>query len=516
MAQAVHEFDEVERKYEMPDEAGLPALADLPGVASAGEPAEETLEAVYFDTADLDLARAGVTMRRRAGGADEGWHLKLPVGSDERRELRAPLGRRSGTGADEVPAELARLVTVHTRGGALAPVARVRTTRTRRLLRDEAGEVLAEVVDDRVSGQTLGDRTTVSSWREVEVELSGGDRELFGAVEERLAGAGATRARNAAKLERVLEDRWPADPAERWRHPRPRSRAGEVVMAYVAEQVATIKAYDPRVRRDEPDAVHRMRVATRRLRSALQAFGRLVDRDATRGLTGELKWLAGVLGEERDTEVMAGRLAGMVAATDDDLVLGPVAARVTDTFAGRRARTHAEVLETLDGARYLALLDALDALVAHPSLTRRGRRRARAALPREVARTHRRVARRAAAAVAANPGPARDVALHETRKAAKRARYAGEAASPVYGKKARRYASGMEKLQEELGEHQDGVTLRRVLRQLGAQAHLAGENGFTFGLLHERERVAGERSAGRFPKAWKRAHRPRRRRWQRG
>ncbi|MFL6077731.1 MAG: CHAD domain-containing protein [Mycobacteriales bacterium] len=513
MAQAVQEFGEIERKYEMPDRVGFPPLAGLPGVASAGEPEEETLEAVYFDTADLDLARAGVTLRRRAGGADEGWHLKLPVGPDERRELRAPL-RRPGSGADEVPGELAQLVTVHTRGGELSPVAHVRTTRTRRLLRDEAGEVLAEVVDDRVSGQTVGDRTTVSSWREVEVELSGGGRKLFGAVEKRLASAGARPARNTAKLERVLEDRWPADPGERWRRPRPKSRAGEVVMAYVAEQVATIKAYDPRVRRDEPDSVHKMRVATRRLRSALQAYGRLIDRDATRGLSGELKWLATVLGAERDTEVMADRLAGMVAATDDDLVLGPVAARVTDTFAGRRARTHADVLETLDGARYLALLDALDALVDHPPLTRRARRRARAALPREVARTHRRVARRAATA-AARSGPARDVALHETRKAAKRARYAAEAATPVYGKQARRYAKGMKKVQELLGEHQDGVTLRQVLRQLGAQAHLAGENGFTFGLLHEREGVAGERSAGRFPKAWQRAGRPRRRRWQR-
>jgi inorganic triphosphatase YgiF len=47
-----------------------------------------------------------------------------------------------------------------------------------------------------------------------------------------------------------------------------------------------------------------MRVAARRLRSVLQAFGRVLDRDRTGGLIGELAWLAGELAPARDTEVM--------------------------------------------------------------------------------------------------------------------------------------------------------------------------------------------------------------------
>ena len=82
------------------------------------------------------------------------------------------------------------------------------------------------------------------------------------------------------------------------------SSAAEVVLSYLRDQVAAIARYDPLVRRDEPDAVHQMRVATRRARSALQAFGSVIDRETTRPLCEELKWLAATLGQARDTEVM--------------------------------------------------------------------------------------------------------------------------------------------------------------------------------------------------------------------
>ncbi len=82
------------------------------------------------------------------------------------------------------------------------------------------------------------------------------------------------------------------------------SSAAEVVLAYLRDEVAAIARYDPQVRADEPDSVHQMRVATRRTRSALQAFGQIIDREATRPLCDELKWLAAALGQARDTEVM--------------------------------------------------------------------------------------------------------------------------------------------------------------------------------------------------------------------
>ena len=152
---------EVEMKYEAGPETVLPPLENLPRVASEAGPNELKLEAEYYDTEDLRLLRAGVTLRR--GGKDAGWHLKLPAGPQTRREIQAPLGRSGRT----VPAQLASLVRVYTRGEALAPVARIATVRRTRTLIDEAGKSLAEVVADEVSAQTLGDSTTISNWREV-------------------------------------------------------------------------------------------------------------------------------------------------------------------------------------------------------------------------------------------------------------------------------------------------------------------------------------------------------------
>ena len=116
-----------------------------------------------------------------------------------------------------------------------------------------------------------------------------------------------------ATVVREIERKY--DPAAAAREPplTARSSAGQVVLAYIRDQVAAISRYDPLVRRDEPDAVHQMRVATRRARSALQAFGTMIDRDATRPLCAELRWLAAALGQARDGEVLQARLTADLA-----------------------------------------------------------------------------------------------------------------------------------------------------------------------------------------------------------
>src|SRR6201999_1275525 len=174
------------------------------------------------------------------------------AGPQTRRELRLPLGRSGGTW----PAELARLVTVYSRGQALVPVARIATVRHVRTLVDEAGTSLAEVVADEVSAQTLGESTTISTWREVEVELTGGDRQLLRAADKRLRRGGLQPAGRTAKLERAFGDALPGpDQSDR---PRRGSAAG-VVLAYAAEQAGQLKGYDPAGRRDEPDPGRQMR-----------------------------------------------------------------------------------------------------------------------------------------------------------------------------------------------------------------------------------------------------------------
>src|SRR6266487_1694092 len=133
--------NETEAKYDAPASVALPGLDDLPQVAGTSGPDEEQLDAEYFDTGDLRLIRAGITLRRRQGGHDAGWHLKLPAGNHTRREIRLPLGGPGG----KVPGELARLVRVHTRSEELRPVARISTRRRRLFLLGGSGESLAEV-----------------------------------------------------------------------------------------------------------------------------------------------------------------------------------------------------------------------------------------------------------------------------------------------------------------------------------------------------------------------------------
>jgi len=486
---------EIERKYD--PAAGSTAALDAvkamtgtAGIAAVSRQGEQFLDAIYYDTADLRLIEAGITLRRRTGGGDAGWHLKLPAGADTRDEIRLPLdapsGKREATphartdGA--VPGELAALVRARTRGAALAPVVRIQTGRRVLRLLDGAGQVLAEIAADHVSAQPADG--PAASWDEIEAELVTGGPALLTAIDKQLRRAGARPAATATKLQRALDGRLPAAGAAQQPPLTRGSPAGEVVLAYVRGQVAAIWRYDPLVRRDAPDAVHQMRVATRRARSALQAFGAIIERDATRPLCVELKWLAATLGPARDGEVLLARLTADLAAIPPALVSGPVETRIIAHFTAELAQAGQTALAALDGQRYLRLLDDLDALLANPPLTPLATRTAGKALAKPVRRAARRLQRALAAVPAAED---RDAEIHEARKAAKRARYAAEAAVPALGDAAGRQAAQAKELQQLLGDHHDSVVARTVLLDLAGKARAAGEDTFTYGLMHQRQ-----------------------------
>lgn len=515
---------EIERKYELADGSDLPTLSDLTGVAREEIAEPEQLDAVYYDTADLRLAADHLTLRRRTGGSDQGWHLKLPVGPDERSEVQAPL-------CDEVPPELLDMVQVRTRGAALVPVARISTVRHRRGLYSRTDELLAEVTDDRVSGEDLTgppvvtdgqpnepepvvtdpSGSTMEFWREVEVELGDGDRDLLDLIERRLDEAGAHRAGSAAKLARVLGEKVP----HRAKTPKvkPRSSAADAVLAYLHTQLAALKRHDPLARTETPDAVHQMRVALRRSRSALQIAKDIIDRSATAELVAELRWAGQELGSARDLEVLRERFEHAVAQSPEQDVLGPVQARFTKYFARTETEAAQNVLDTLRGARYFALLDSLETLLADPPLGERAAKPANKELPRAVRRAYRRLAARMAHADEVEPGEQRSLALHEARKAAKRVRYACELAEPVVGKDAKASRRAAKSLTQLLGDHQDATVARPVLREIAVQAHLDGENGFTFGVLYGEQRLVTAAVADELPAVWAELSKPKRRKW---
>ena len=504
---------EVEDKYEIPVGFELPEFGDLPGVASIDQREPDQLEALYFDTPDLRLARSKVTLRRRTGGVDPGWHLKLPAGSD-RLEVHRPLGR-----GQQVPLELRRLVFGRTRGMSLSPVVQLKTTRTTKEIHDEHGQLMASVMDDEVHGTVLGEPGSpaeLSAWREVEVELGTADRDLLKRIGRQLRDVGAQRSRRPSKLVTVLGDRLETLPAAlpAFKKATPNRAAGDVVRGYLTEQLDRLLACDTGVRLDQDGSIHDMRVATRRMRSTLSTFGRVLDAPGAADLEQRLGELAAALGVVRDAEVLLERFDARLDGLPPELVLGPIRDRLHQSLESDRLQGRTALLATLSGPTYGRLLDDLNDLIAsEPSPQGPGSRPAKEILPKLVARRFRKLARRASRATTAT-GSERALALHQTRKSAKQLRYAAEAVEQAFGRPAAALAAQAEAIQEILGEHQDSVVASDRLKMLAITANTSeGESAFTYGILVGLEQDAGKAARQEFDLAWKDASRKRYRRW---
>ncbi|HEU5267982.1 MAG TPA: CYTH and CHAD domain-containing protein [Jatrophihabitans sp.] len=459
--------DERELKFDVPDGFRLPSAAALAKAAGAGASARAStvqLTSTYYDTDDRALLRHRVTLRRREGDRDTGWHLKVPH-EDVRTELRLPLA----AGAD-VPEQLAALVTGLTLGAPLQPIATVRTTR--QLTGIYGGDsLLAEVADDTVHGATFGDTAQLSEWREVEVELGDGDEKLLSRIGKKLLAAGARDSTSSSKLARTVGAEAPVHPA--------RDEATQLLAEYLEEQFEAVSAGDVALRRGlEP--VHKTRVAIRRLRSILRVYASLLPDDLD-SFEADLSWYQNVLGVVRDRQVQRPRLAAVIAELPPELVLGPVAADIEQTLLGEQARAREELLGALSSERYLAMLERIRAIADDPPTPQETQiadlvAGADAAYKKAVKRLR-------------TGAKAKDVdLLHRARKAAKRARYAAELVTPAAGKRAEKRVERLKDLQDVLGEHQDSVQSAAILLRVGASTGAkARRNGFTFGVLYQRE-----------------------------
>ncbi|KAA8969292.1 CYTH and CHAD domain-containing protein [Mycobacterium sp.] len=459
---------EVERKFDVDESTLSPSFAGLAAITRIEKQPTQTLHAVYVDTPGRDLAANRITLRRRSGGSDAGWHLKLPAGPDARTEIRTPLGAEDAD-RDPVPDALRDVVAAIVRDRPLRPVAQITTNRDVHLLCGQDGAVLAEFCDDEVCAR-LADAEETQRWREWELELVGpdaaGNTELLDRLSNRLIDAGATPSRHASKLARALGETAP---------PHPPDRSADPLHRAVVEQIDELLVWDRAVRADADDAVHQMRVTTRKIRSLLRvapdAFG-LSDQT---WILDELRELAAVLGVARDAEVLGMRYQQALDRLPPELVRGPVRKRLVDG-ARRRYRTGLQrALAALRSQRYFRLLDALDAVVASsPS------RHNPESTPVDLDAAYQRV-RKAAKAAARAAEADRDKALHRTRISAKRLRYAAAATG------ATKLAEQAKTIQTLLGDHQDSVVSREHLLRQADAAHAAGEDTFTYGLLYQQE-----------------------------
>ena len=260
----------------------------------------------------------------------------------------------------------------------------------------------------------------------------------------------------------------------------------DVLVAYLRTQVDELRAREPGARIDGPDAVHRMRVASRRFRSSMATFGPLFTGSQAQRLRHELQWVGTVLGSVRDVEVMRAHLQGTAAILPVDADLADVLTGLDNELAERHSHAHEKLIAAMDGPRYAALLAALAAFVTDPPWVAKAA--TRHTLPALVGRACARVDRAAKAAEGVLDVGGDE--LHEVRKAAKRARYAAEVSGPSASSAAHALAQRMEELQEVLGAHQDSLMARALLQDLADR--MSERQAFALGLLTGVEHASDE------------------------
>jgi CHAD domain-containing protein len=453
---------ERELKLSPPDGFVLPELG-------GEELSPRVFSSTYYDTPDLRLARHRVTFRYRVEDGAGLWQLKLPRG-DARLELERP------GPAGKPPQELLDLLPAYLRGEELVKVARLRTKR--QVVRTDG----AEVLDDSVA--VFDGRRVTRRFRELEVELLDGDERVLRRLEKALRRAGADGAPLRPKLFRALDLVEPAEAPELTDE----TPAGVALAARLQEQFARLLAHDPGVRLgDDPEDVHQLRVATRRLRAFLRVARPLVARDSADGLREELGWLGRSLGPARDLDVMLEQLRSELGELGDDAA---AATGLLDALGAEREQARADALEGLADQRYFALLDRLELLGELP-LTGSD------ATLRDLFGKELKRARRAFDTLGDD---APDEELHAARIRVKRARYAAELGAHELGKRGSRFVAVAKKLQDVLGEHQDAVVAEERLRAW-ASAHPS--SGVAVGRLIDRARSRKQDAREHWPTLWK-------------
>jgi inorganic triphosphatase YgiF len=490
MPAAAGEHVEVELKYELGVDEPVPDLLGTTGVAQVVELPVQELTAVYFDTPSLDLAQHRVTLRRRSGGDDDGWHLKLPLASGARLEVRRPLGRAAAP-----PSSVTRLLVAVCGGRRVQPVATIVTQRRVRRLVDTHGTVLAEMADDLVAVEHAG---AVERWRELEVELVDGDAPVLAGLDEAVRASGIRRSSESSKVGRVLA----AEPAPvRWS---PRLRSSVAAAAVTAQESSALRRADAMARAGRPGAEGQLLDALGRVRAAL-ALGALLTESGQGGLVEQLAASGGVLRRPATVEAAGVALRDLLDGQHGELVRGPVARRLDRELAAARRQGSSTIADHLGSPQWLGLLGELPGPAGTAGDSAGRDRRLARTLPAVQLWAARELERRARAASEGGNGERAEALAAAVLCALTDdlARRSGVPAARAVGPEAR-----------ELGEslHELEVTDRAMELLVGAVAAAqgAGESTFTLGRLHALLEVRSERLRRRVRRRRKRLRRARR------
>jgi CHAD domain-containing protein len=434
-----------------------------------GEPLETRhFLSTYYDSEDGLLDRLGITLRRRVEHGKSLWQLKLP-----RARARLEVERPGGPAAP--PGRIDNLLGAVLRGRELHPIAELKTVRHGVRLRSDAAT--ADIVLDEVA--VMDHLRVRSTFEELEIELLEGEVADLRRIEKLVRRAGAGDGDPRPKVLRALGRDGRQSPD------RPQ------LQAFFREQYERILAHDPGVRiGDDPEDLHDLRVAVRRLRAILKVAAPPLDREWAEGLRSELDWLGQALGPVRDLDVLIEHLrAEQHTLSEDELSFSAVLTQL----ATERIRARRRLLSAMRSGRYLRLLDRLEGAARRP-VTRSARPRAD-----DVAADAFSQARKAVGKLGSDPS---DRALHKARIRVKRARYAAELASPGARKRVAKLIEAAKDFQDVTGDHQDTVVAVEHLRGIAGTSSPA--TAFAAGRIAEREHSRRQQLRADLPAAWKR------------
>jgi triphosphatase len=532
MRKWIPDHQEIEWQFDATDLESVERwLEENPSVSGLAVYPMETkdLADTYYDTEDWRFYRAGYALRVRRDGKNVGVTMKALAppedgGLKKRREISEPLrsgGARALATARGPVGDRLRLLAGNQD---LRPLFEIRTRRKVFELRSEdqadsldasAGEVVVGPEGDiryKEESSVSAEEVTVDALggihkREIghvlaevaldESEFSGGDEGArLSRIEVEVADEGAGSYDGVAgfvdQLQSSLELRptgtskfetglcvaglQPAVAPDFGSNEIDASMsAGEVAFAILRRHFAKMLAHEPGVRLGEdPEELHDMRVATRRLRAALKLYKEVLPKRAER-YERDLRHFAGSLGEVRDLDVQLERLAGEASGG------GEVMEDVVAALEERRVEMRRRMLEALDSSRYERFVASFSGTL------RRGRRPAPTGPILEVApglvrRRYKKVRKDVKSLTADSPPED----FHDLRKKGKHLRYALEPLRGIYGKPAERVVELLKSVQDDLGDNQDLIVAAGLMRELGLAGDLPPRVSFSLGAIAER------------------------------
>ncbi len=284
------------------------------------------------------------------------------------------------------------------------------------------------------------------------------------------------------------------------------AQAGDLFRVAFAAAIEQLVGFDTvlRVTIDDPELVHRARIAVRRLRSHLRTFRSILDTGWSRALDERLRWLGDGLGAARNVDVLLANVrhcAQMLPITDASQLV-----RVLTVIERDRAAAHGALGEMLSDPKCVSLLTALVEAAERPAFNQRASMPARDAVPELIGATWRKLRK----TVHRLSNPPTDRELHRIRIMAKRARYAAEAAAPLVGCAGKAIGRYLESLQTVLGEQHDAIVAYARLREIGGNPEFA----FVAGELAALENTIALDRRHLWAKAWRRVARRRTHFWR--